>query len=275
MKYFDWLSWQNPVAIWWIFLTCIAVLNIFLWIWTRQYLKRQYSETLLTKYMVWLSSGYVFVCAFRSFIPRADVLRTSLFDTWLSNVFVGRSVATVAELCFIAQWAVVLYCLSTIVQSKAARVVSMSIFPIICIAECFSWYAVITTHYLGNTLEESLWAVTYSLIAICLIFLVRHFKGALKYAIAFAIFGSLLYVTFMVTVDVPMYFHRWQQDLLLNKPLLGFFEGIHDLQTKWIVTHEIADWKEEIPWMTLYFSVAVWTSIALCFVPLTRSQLQK
>lgn len=249
------------------------MLNICLWIWTRQYLKRQYRETILTKYLVLLSAGYVFVCAFRSFLPRADVLKICLFDTWLSNVFVGRSVATVAELCFVAQWAIVLYCISTVVHSKTTRIISMSIFPIICVAECFSWHAVITTHYLGNTVEESLWAVTYSLIAIGLLFLLQYFKGAMKYTVAFAILGSLLYIAFMVTVDVPMYFHRWQQDILNNKPLLGFFEGLQDLQTKWVVTHDILDWKEEIPWMSLYFSVAVWTSIALCFVPLTKSQL--
>jgi hypothetical protein len=30
------------------------------------------------------------------------------------------------------------------------------------------------------------------------------------------------------------------------------------------VTHDIAEWREEIPWMSLYFSAAVWASLALC-----------
>ena len=42
-------------------------------------------------------AAYVFGCAFRSFLPRADVQRICLFDTWLSSAFIGRSVATVAE----------------------------------------------------------------------------------------------------------------------------------------------------------------------------------
>jgi hypothetical protein len=54
--------------------------------------------------MVLLCGAYVFGCAFRSFLPRADVQRICLFDTWLSSVIVGRSVATVAEVCFAAQW---------------------------------------------------------------------------------------------------------------------------------------------------------------------------
>jgi hypothetical protein len=30
------------------------------------------------------------------------------------------------------------------------------------------------------------------------------------------------------------------------------------------VTHDLAEWKGEIAWMSLYFSAAVWASLALC-----------
>jgi hypothetical protein len=30
------------------------------------------------------------------------------------------------------------------------------------------------------------------------------------------------------------------------------------------VTHDFAEWKDEIAWMSLYFSAAVWASLALC-----------
>jgi hypothetical protein len=30
------------------------------------------------------------------------------------------------------------------------------------------------------------------------------------------------------------------------------------------VTHDLAEWKDEIAWMSLYFSMAVWASLALC-----------
>ena len=30
------------------------------------------------------------------------------------------------------------------------------------------------------------------------------------------------------------------------------------------MTHELAEWKDEIAWMSLYFSIAVWASLALC-----------
>ena len=63
--------------------------------------------------MLLLCAAYVFGCAFRSVLPRADVQRICLFDTWLSSVLVGRSVATVAEVCFVAQWAIILHQLGT------------------------------------------------------------------------------------------------------------------------------------------------------------------
>jgi len=70
----------------------------------------------------------------------------------------------VAEVCFAAQWAVVLYCLADSAQSGTVRKIAKAIVPLIILAECCSWYAVITTDYLGNTVENSLWAATFLLI---------------------------------------------------------------------------------------------------------------
>jgi hypothetical protein len=36
------------------------------------------------------------------------------------------------------------------------------------------------------------------------------------------------------------------------------------VSTRWVVTHDLAEWKDEIAWMSLYFSAAVWASLALC-----------
>ena len=40
-----------------------------------------------------------------------------------------------------------------------------------------------------------------------------------------------------------------------------------------MVTHEIAEWKDEIPWMSLYCSAAVWASLALCIFYSLEGQL--
>ena len=39
--------------------------------------------------------------------------------------------------------------------------------------------------------------------------------------------------------------------------------SLHE-KTVVFVTHDIAEWRDEIAWMSLYFSAAVWASLALC-----------
>jgi hypothetical protein len=263
----DWVTLSNPVAIWWSSLLVVSITNILLWLWLRGCSRRRrpgrWRDTSPVEWLIPLCAAYVFVCAFRSVLPRADVQRICLFDTWLSSILVGRSVATVAEICFAVQWAIVLRELARLTDSGAARNISSAIVPLIVAAECCSWYAVITTSYLGNALENSLWAVTFLLIAAALVRLLKEFGGVVQLAIKSALVGIAGYVIFMFAVDVPMYWGRWQADATSGKALLGTLAGLHDVTTRWSVTHDIAQWKDEIAWMSLYFSVAVWSSLAL------------
>jgi hypothetical protein len=273
----DWLTWSNPVAMWWGFLVIVSAINVALWLllfrWSRKRLSSRGHAALRLELLVILGAAYVFGCAFRSVLPRADVQRICLFDTWLSSVFVGRSVATVAEICFVIQWAIVLHQLAALARSDAARHTSYAVIPLILLAECCSWYAVITTDYLGNAVENSLWAAAFLLIGMALLQLFGRFRGAFRVAIGTAVLGIAGYLTFLLTIDVPMYLGRWQADLANGKELLGLLAGLHDLNTRWAVTRDIAHWRDEIPWMSLYFSVAVWSSLALCSVALVKDRM--
>ena len=71
-----------------------------------------------------------------------------------------------AEICFAAQWVLVLHRLGTTTGADITLNVAWVILPLIIIAECFSWYAVLTTNYLGNTIENSIWAVAFFVIGI-------------------------------------------------------------------------------------------------------------
>jgi hypothetical protein len=261
---FDWLAWSNPVAVWWSFLLVVSLVNIGLFVVMRSHVRRHMLGRGMVRLMILLCAAYVFGCAFRSILPRADVQRIVLFDTWLSSVMVGRSVATVAEICFVVQWAIVLNALARFTQSDFARSVSFVIVPLILIAEICSWYAVITTSYLGNAIENSLWAVAFLLIAAALLRLLVEFGGIVRGAMTTAFVGVCGYLAFLVSIDVPMYLARWQSDLADGKEILGLFAGLYDVATRWAVTHDIAHWHEEMAWMALYFSVAVWSSLALC-----------
>lgn len=277
----EWVNYSNPIGIWWVFLVSVSLVNITFWIWTYRFKTRRpslfkfFQTPVKPESMIWFSALYVFGCAFRSLLPRADVQRICLFDTWFSSVLLGRTVATIAELAFVAQWALVLYFISVTYKINSIRFLSKTILPLIFMAEIFSWYAVIRTHYIGNAVEESLWALTYALIGLGLFRIRKDLRGALRSAASFAIFGCVLYVIFMVTVDVPMYVTRFLQDSINQKPLFGFIEGLNDLNTRWVVTHDIQDWKDEIAWKSLYFSFAVWVSLALCYLPLGQPALKE
>lgn len=142
-------------------------------------------------------------------------------------------------------------------------------------AECFSWYAVITTHFFGNAVEESLWATSYALAAVALLALARRVRGRLSKLVLAAGVGSLLYVAFMVFHDVPMYVSRLAADSAAGKQYLSLSAGVNDLLTRWVVTRSFEHWGPEMPWMSLYFTVCVWACLALCFAPLTSSDVKR
>src|SRR5215207_4202110 len=262
------LAWSNPVAWWWGLLTLVSAVNIAVWFVLYRWLIEQPAGGLASQsgieLMLLLCAGYVFGCAFRSFLPRADVQRICLFDTWLSSVMVGRTVATVAEICFAVQWAIILYQLGMMTGADTVTNIAWVIVPLILIAECFSWYAVLTTHYLYNAIENSIWAVVFFLIGVALCRLLPEFNGPVRVVFAIAITGIVCFLAFLMTVDVPMYLSRWRAEVGDGSRLLRPLEGLRDVSRRWVVTRDLAEWKDEIPWMSLYFSAAVWSSLALC-----------
>ena len=151
--------------------------------------------------MLFLCAAYVFGCAFRSVLPRADVQRICLFDTWLSSVVIGRSVATVAEISFAAQWAIVLRQLGTMAGADTTIIVASVIVPLIVVAQCCSWYGVLTTNYLGNAIENSIWAIAFLTVGIALCRLLPEFEGLVRLGLIVAILGITGYLGFS-------YYHR-------------------------------------------------------------------
>jgi hypothetical protein len=262
------LAWSNPLAWWWGLLSLVSGANIAVWFVLYRQLHEQPARSLgstsAIELMLLLCAAYVFGCAFRSFLPRADVQRICLFDTWLSSVVVGRSVATVAEVCFAAQWAIILHQLGTITGADTTLNAAWAIVPLILVAEGFSWYAVLTTKYWGNAVENSIWAVAFFIVGIGLCRLLPEFDGEVRVVLAVAIIGIAGYLAFLMTIDVPMYLSRWRAKVADGSRHMRPLEGLRDVSTRWIVTHDLAEWKGEIAWMSLYFSAAVWASLALC-----------
>jgi hypothetical protein len=264
-----WQAPARPLAWWWALLTLASSGNVALWflLYRQFYMEPSGNPgSAQNELMLLLCAAYVFGCAFRSVLPRADVQRICLFDTWLSSIVIGRLVATVAEISFAAQWAIVLGELGGVAGVDAASGVAAAIVPLILIAQCCSWYGVLTTNYLANAIENSIWAVTFLLVGIALCRLLPEFEGIVRLGLIVAIIGIAGYLAFLMTIDVPMYLNRWHEDLADRRKNLYPLQGFRDACTRWVVTHDFAQWKDEIAWMSLYFTAAVWASLVLCLV---------
>jgi hypothetical protein len=263
---------SDGVLRWWAFLCAVGALNVAVWLLCAVRLGRRRGALSSEIYgwhrwQLWLSAGYVFGCAFRSALPVYDVQRLCLVDSWLSSVVVGRSVATLAEVCFVAQWALLLRQTARSTGSAVARVGSRAIVPMIVVAEACSWYSVLTTSNLGHVAEESIWALAALLLVASLATAWPRSAAAARPFIAAGCAIGVAYVLFMVAVDVPMYATRWLADEAGGRHYLSLARGLADASQRWSISYRWQDWQHEVPWMSLYFSVAVWLSIALVHAP--------
>src|SRR5215471_2355060 len=141
---------------WWSALYLVSAANVILWGYVA-FLKRGASDAYVLE-QLGLSGVFVLVCAFRSAFPRVDLERRCLWNTPLSSILLGRSVATIAELCFAAQCALLILKLGATAGSPGIRAIGWSILPLIVVAEIACWYAVLSLNHLGHAVEETLWA---------------------------------------------------------------------------------------------------------------------
>lgn len=256
------------LSTWWLALCAAAVLNVILLIWSARRLARRAAQVpnLLASrgLQLWLSAGYVLGCGFRSIFPMVDVPRICLHDTWISRIAVGRTVATIAELCFAMQWSLLLR------EAGAGRGMAAFagrlIFPVIVVAEIFSWSAVVTSNYLLHAIENSLWTLAATLgLAGFLSLRPRAEAGTARFLeAACALAGG--YVVYMAMVDVPMYISRWRTEVA-GDGSLPLAQGLRTLVERCIVESRWDAWQNDVSWLTLYFTVAVWISIALVHAP--------
>ena len=262
------LEVDDGVFSWWLLLCVIAALNIAAWAFSAAFLRRHRERMSARAYaacqgQLVLSALYVFGCAFRSALPVFDVPRICLFDVWLSSAIIGRSVATVAELAFVAQWALMLRTSDWIIDSPLVRRISRTVVPLIVAAEICSWYSVLTTSNLGHVFEETLWGVSAVLIVIGLLRFHARCPGNWRPAVLGGAISGLAYAVYMFAVDVPRYWNRWIADEAQGQAYLTIPQGIVDALERRIVSTRWDVWQGEMVWMTLYFSLGVWISISL------------
>jgi hypothetical protein len=223
----------------------------------------------ISKYQHILALIYVVACGIRSIWPRKDGDRICFNDSWISihirninlgihTVFVGRTLATCAELAYCAQ-----LCLAIISMTHDTYLANI-VFVSNIIAQSCCWYSVITRDQRGHTIEETIWMLTgLSLTYTCYnIDKNKLSTNAKKFSKLAVIFGSF-YVIFMCTIDIPMYYNRYINDYENNTIYQTFSKGLIDTTKCLVVSQSDSIWVKEMPWMSLYFSFAVWSSIWL------------
>jgi hypothetical protein len=262
---------DSRVIIWWIGISLVSIFNFYIWaiayLIYREKSQSDHEFHDLRRFYPGLSLVYVIVCAFRSFLPRAYVARTVMVDSWLSNVFLARLGATFAEVCFIVLIAFYLKEVSRNLGSIIGLIVANITVPAICIAQVFSWANVITTNNLFAIVEESIWGFCGFLLLIATLSLSPKVESKQRALVILLCIFITMYVIFMFTNDVPKYISRYMTDQAANKEYLSFSDGVDDLLGRWIVSYEFSAWVNEMAWLALYFSTAVWLTIYLINAP--------
>lgn len=264
---------SQGVARWHVFLLAIAWLNILLWFSSALAVIHgpagvPAESDAASRAQLLLSAMYVLGCAFRSLLPVYDIPRIVLVDSRLSSVMVGRSVATVAELCFAAQWGLILHRIALLSRTPLAHTVSLAIVPLIALAEICSWYAVLTTAQRGHVVENSIWGLAAALVITSMLVIGPHRLTELYRPIIAWCGAGAVYVVFIFFFDVPMYWSRWRADQTSQHHYLSLAQGWIDTCRRRVVSYRWEDWKSEVLWMTLYFSLGVWSSVSLVFASL-------
>jgi hypothetical protein len=264
---FDEVAWR-PVARWHALLRAIAALNVILWSWSAIAVMRGPTApggggVAASRVQLLLSAVYVIGCAYRSMLPVYDIPRIVLVDSRLSSVMAGRTIATVAELCFAAQWALILHRAALLSHSLIAQAASLGIVPLIVIAETCSWHAVLTTDQRGHIAENSIWGLAAVLVVASMVAIGFHGVAALYPPMILWCVAAAGYAVFMFLFDVPMYWSRWAADQLTGRRYLSISQGVVDASRRRIVSYRWEDWKTEVVWMSLYFAFGVWSSISI------------
>jgi hypothetical protein len=251
-------SLDRRLTLWVGSMAALAALNVGTWIWIAGSgsLRTPYTEAQLL-----LSGVYVGVCGFRSLFPRVDLERVCLWDTWLSAILLGRTLATIAEVCFALQCELFVLRLSELTDMPLLRTGALAFVPLVIVAEMCCWYAVLSLNHLGHAIEETLWALLMLMLSAACLAAALPAHGPLRWMLTagFLVYGFGAGLT--IAFDVRMYIRRWRMGGAGAQLTLA--TGLRDTQRRRHPTLAWKVWREEVPWMTLYFSIGVWTSLAM------------
>jgi hypothetical protein len=232
---------DRPILWWWSSLFLVSAGNLFLWVVIAREV-HGVSDGYAAQQLL-LSGIFAAACAFRSILPRVDLERQCLWDSPLSSIFVGRSVATAAEVCFAGQCALLISKLSALTGNASLQLGGWSIVPLVLLAQVCCWYAVISLNHLGHAIEEILWSALTFLVALSLGLTLGQLPADSRVLSMLGMVACAGAALLMLAVDVPMYLARWRHARSTGVRYLSLMEGLRDALQRRRVAHRWSEWR--------------------------------
>jgi hypothetical protein len=255
----------NGALAWWRALSVLGIANVCLWlaIWQFSPISDPYHSVQLA-----LSGVYVLVCAYRSIFPRVDLERLVVVDSTFSSIFLGRSFATIAEICFGIQLGLLVYQLGGYAGLPWVQHAAWAITLCTVVAQAFCWHSILTLNHITQAVESLLWAVGFSWMAALLTIIAMDTSGLVHTLAIGGALGSVAFVVYALAVDIPLYLRRFRTGRADGRRYLSISEGARDAWGRRELSHSWDKWRDDALWLTPYFSIGAWFSMALVFLPL-------
>ncbi len=262
--------------VWWGVMVACSIFNISLLFFSRSSSFRQLrlvQDSATPKERRFLSSAaviFTFVCAYRAILPRVDVPRLCIFNTPLNWVVFGRACATVAEVAWVAQFALTIHGLASGLHAQhlfedsfraTTKRISVSVVVLACVAECCSWTNLITESNLFAVFEQFLWAVLFIVIGIRLTQVLREWADAPQ------TYWIVVLYTVMTGIEqgyesFGLYLPRYLEDQKNHVHYQTFVSGFKRLVNCAKVSQNMKDWEDNAFWMTVWTKHALWGYVA-------------
>lgn len=253
------------VLAWWRSMCVLAAANVCIWLAAVHFVP---VGSVYVGLHLMLSGVYVVVCAYRSVLPRVDLERLVVVDTRLSNIFLGRAAATVAEICFAIQLGLLVHQLGNYTNLPWVQAAAWTIPVFMVVAQGFCWHSVLTLNHITQAVESMLWATGFAWMAALLAVIAFNSSGWVNSLAVFGVLCSTAFVVYVLGVDVPMYWRRYLRGRQHGQAYMRLDQGAHDAWHRRVRSGTWAEWKSDALWLTPYFSFGVWASIAMALIPI-------
>jgi len=135
------------------------------------------------------------------------------------------------------------------------------------VAQVFCWHSVLTLNHITQAVESMLWAAGFSWMAALLGIIALGSSGWVNSLALFGALCAMFFVLFVLGVDVPMYWRRYRHGRARGQAYMRVDQGVHDARHRRVPSGSWSAWKADALWLTPYFSLGVWVSIAMTCVP--------